>query len=217
MEATQELHSVQRAFRAVMDAMARPGKIFKLGRANESTSSLPGLNPGQTLGIKMFVDQSVRFNVLGGASDELVRAIQESTRATPATLQQADFIIVPSTTEASMLDEAFAQASGGTLLSPEKGAVFLIGCEQLSVSSETSKKENNSALCWVSVEGPGIKKAHTFGTSQSDWIWPRNRRADEFPCGVEIILFDTRAQVVAIPRTSFVSPLAMKGESSWDM
>lgn len=213
-----ELHLIQRSFRAVMEAMARPGKVFVMAR-REEPSLLPGFDAYHALGIKIFLDQAVSFSIVGDENDQLRKTIRGFTHAQHNSFDRAEFIIIPEGAADEEVATAFSEASGGTLIAPENGTLFLIGCERLAVCKDQQVQNcSDTSLYWVSVEGPGVQEAHVFGVSCDTWIWARNRRVDEFPCGIDIILFDEAGQVVAIPRTSFISLLAVKGEAEpWAM
>lgn len=214
MESMQEIHRVQRSFRAVMDAMARPGKPFDMVRVPRPGEDIESLCPSLELLITMFVDQAVTFSVVASQESQVESDIAQRTHARKALLQEAAFIILACNASANKTEEAIVAASGGTLLSPEQGATVFVPCGRIADASQRSapEHEKDRSLYWVSVEGPGIKESHIFGIDRCDWLWARGRRNDEFPCGIEIILADKEGRVVAIPRTSFVSLLATEGE-----
>ncbi|MCL1796777.1 MAG: phosphonate C-P lyase system protein PhnH [Eggerthellaceae bacterium] len=211
MGADKELHHIQLSFRAVMDAMARPGKVYNLPSYQEKRSSHFGLEaPLETL-VKMFIDQAVSFCVIASEPTNIQNAIMAETHARATSQENASFVVVAHGCEKGLAEQAIAQAKKGSFLSPEAGATILLGCERLAFPKNRDDIEKKDAsLYWVSVEGPGVKDSHVFGVDYFDWVWARKRREDEFPCGIEIILVDRQGQVVAIPRSSFLSVLAME-------
>lgn len=204
MDTLARVHFDQRAFRAVMDAVARPGKVMELP-AYERDSDYPRVGYSLAALIDMFIDQGTRFSVVPESDKELVRSISMNTHSSQSPLDKASFIVVPTDADPTLMETAITQASAGTLISPEEGASILVGCKRI-VSNSPSK----DSFHWVSVEGSGVETSNVFGIDRVDWAWARNRREDEFPCGIEIILVDEVGHVVAIPRTSFVSLLAME-------
>ena len=50
--------------------------------------------------------------------------------------------------------------------------------------------------------GPGIEKTAELYVSQVEWVHARAERADEYPCGIEILLVDGEGNVAALPRTT---------------
>lgn len=193
-----------------MDAIARPGclKALKLPEHTGELEKVLG-GPLATL-VSIFIDQAVTFAIAAEDAAGLSDTIAAETHAWPTTLDQAAFAILPHGTNDRITADALAAVSAGSLISPEMGATVLIGCERLvSSDHEVSEHDEFDSLQWVSIEGPGVKDAHVFGIDCAEWAWARNRRADEFPCGIDIVLADKLGQVVAIPRTSFVSLLAV--------
>ncbi|MCL1798207.1 MAG: phosphonate C-P lyase system protein PhnH [Eggerthellaceae bacterium] len=223
MGADKELHHIQLSFRAVMDAMARPGRVYGLPATQGKKASRFGLEgPLETL-VKMFIDQAVSFCVVAPDPAGIQDAIVAETHARTAGQADAAFVVVPHGCDKELAGQAIVQASAGSFLSPEAGATVLLGCERLAFLTEREGAEaGDASLYWVSVEGPGVRDSHVFGIDCFDWVWARKRRGDEFPCGIEIILVDRQGQVAAIPRSSFLSVLAMEGgaegeEASWLM
>ncbi|MGI6105460.1 MAG: phosphonate C-P lyase system protein PhnH [Raoultibacter sp.] len=219
MGKTNELHRIQQSFRSVLEAMSRPGKVT--GIQNPPDDRYEQMRVSASLGtlIDMFIDQSVRFSVFGDDLEFLENAIIRKTNSSADTAESAAFLI-GTTNDTKALKTAFEKASGGSLDSPHNGATFLIECNRLFSDEEKALegKAENDALYWISVEGPGIEERHVFGVSDHEWIWSREKRQDEYPCGVEIILTDCNGRVVAIPRSSFVSLLVKEGdEQSWVM
>jgi len=209
----QDIHRIQRSFRSVMNASARPGKVFAMARPEEGSSQHFGVDISLAILVKMFIDQAVSFCVVSTEAPSIAKAIQSETHASLAPFESAAFLVIPQAKNGSLSDAAIESAYGGNLHSPETGASILLGCEYLA-SQEEEEEELGSedTLYWVSVEGPGIQDSHVFGIDCLNWLWARQRRKDEFPCGIEIILVDRRGRVVVIPRTSFLSVLATEGE-----
>ena len=146
--ALSEIHRVQRSFRAVMDAMARPGRPEAMPLATGSQTRYPGIGKPLATLIDMLVDQATTFSLAQGCDDALARAIASETHAKSVMPDAASFVIVPERADAPCIEMAIAHATAGSL-------------------------------------------------------------EDEFPCGIDIVLVDGRGVVVAIPRTSFVSLLAV--------
>lgn len=208
--ALTEIHRIQRSFRAVMDAMARPGRPGAMPQAESEQTRYPGVRGPLATLIDMLVDQATTFSLAQGCDDELADAVAAETHAKRVLPDEAAFVIVPERADAPCVEMAIAYAAAGSLVSPEKGATVLIGCERIETwDGFAEQAKENAGMHWVSVEGPGVKESHVFGIDRIDWAWARNRREDEFPCGIDIVLADARGNVVAIPRTSFVSLLAV--------
>lgn len=206
-----EILRMQRAFRAVLNAMARPGIVTGMPLPPTETVRYPGVSASLATLIDMFVDQATTFSLVPGfdgfdTERALSTAIAAETHARIESADAAAFIVVPRAMCGERIEEAVAAACGGSFESPEAGATVLVECGVVATGGEDSP-----AVQWVSIEGPGVKDSHVFGTDCVDWIWARNRRSDEFPCGIDIILTDGCGRVAAVPRTSFVSLLAGRG------
>ena len=208
--ALSETHRVQRSFRAVMDAMARPGRPETMPLATGRQTRYPGIGKPLATLIDMLVDQATTFSLAQGCDDALARAIASETHAKSVLPDAASFVIVPERADAPCIEMAIAHATAGSRAAPEQGATVLVGCSRIAGQDERpGSVDDDRPLHWVSIEGPGVRDAHVFGVDRIDWAWARNRREDEFPCGIDIVLVDGRGVVVAIPRTSFVSLLAV--------
>ncbi len=218
---------MQRAFRAALSAMARPGTVTRmpLFAENEGEGDVryPAVSASLATLIDLFVDQATTVAV---ASDmpALEQALAAETHAHARPADRAAFVVVPKAAGEACAEDAVSKAAGGTFESPETGATVLIECDRIASDGEAQRAFGSDAahrasaydaseepeLIWVSVEGPGVKDSHTFGVDRIEWVWARNRREDEFPCGIDIILTDPSGRVVALPRTSFVSLRAGK-------
>ncbi len=189
-----EIHRMQHAFRAAMDALAHPGRVrvlpVDLGKAAPT-----GLDPALDTAVRMFVDQAVTFAFLGDAVRE--RAIASETRSRAQGAAQAAFVIVPPDATDPTVSYAVEKASSGTLISPEKGATVIVGVGRLS-------QEPAEGLVECVVEGPGVKGRNRFFASSDAWLKARTARPDEYPCGIEIVLVDGEGRIVALPRSSKV-------------
>ena len=188
------LHRAQRAFRKVLDAFARPGTVREIEVAGDGPAAAH-LGGALAAAVELFVDQAVTFAVAGDGSDQAEEALAAGTRAAATALPRADFVIASGGAAASA--EAVRGAGGGTPLSPEKGATVIILTGRVSEGP-------GDGLVSCSVSGPGVRDENRFYVDDVAWLAARNDRCDEFPCGVDVLLVDDGARVVARPRTSQV-------------
>lgn len=183
-----KVHGSQQAFRAVLDALARPGQIRVIGTALADVA-------------------------LGGACARLLLSLsdeetpiwwqRDDTRSqswlqfhTGARVVQqphaASFAVIGALSEAPALCE-FAQ---GTSESPEFSATLVI---------ELPALQGGPALDW---RGPGIKhmqRVSLVGVPSSFWSqWHANHAG--FPCGVDIV-FTCGDRAMGMPRTTQVRRL----------
>ena len=193
-----EIHRMQHAFRAAMDAAARPGKVHVLPL--QGAASPTGLDASLDTLVRMFVDQAVTFAYLGAAVRE--RAIAAETRSRAVGAAQAAFVVVPHESTDPTVAYAVEKATCGTLIAPDKGATVLIGCDALF-------QDSVDGMQGFAVAGPGVKGETRFYATSDVWQRAREERGDEYPCGIEIVLVDKAGRIVVIPRSSEVTALGV--------
>ncbi|WP_449316919.1 phosphonate C-P lyase system protein PhnH [Rubneribacter sp.] len=191
-----ELHRAQRAFRSVLDAFARPGTIGRVEPAPDNPARPAALGGALEAAVRLFVDQAVSFAVADTEADEMASYLVSETHARRLPVPDADFVVVPARADARTAFQAVREACPGTLASPEKGAFLLVGCAQLAEGG------TQAALREVELSGPGVRGTRRFSVDRVEWLAARDARADEFPCGVEILLVDGEGRVAAVPRSS---------------
>ena len=193
-----EIHRMQHAFRAAMDAAARPGKVHVLPL--QGAASPTGLDASLDTLVRMFVDQAVTFAYLGDAVRE--RAIAAETRSRAVGAAQAAFVVVPHESTDPTVAYAVEKATCGTLIAPDKGATVLIGCDALF-------QDSVDGMQGFAVAGPGVKGETRFYATSDVWQRAREERGDEYPCGIEIVLVDKAGRIVVIPRSSAVTAIGV--------
>lgn len=181
------VHEAQAAFRAVLEALSRPGQHMAIGRP------VPGLGLGPAMAHLLLAltddDTPVWWQQPGSAADWLRFHTGASVAAAPA---QAAFAVIGDVAVMPAL-EAF---SPGSAESPEHAATLLIEVPSLS---------DGPAVEW---HGPGIREmqtVHLAGLPPSFWTrWQANHAA--FPQGVDIV-FTCADAVLGLPRTTRVRRL----------
>ena len=173
-----ETHVAQRAFRQVLEAFARPGTIGQIDAFPKSGETAPVLGCFETA-VRLFVDQAVAFCAVGAASHDVSCWLTVQTHAKQAQAQEADFVLAPVASDA-------VHAEGATV-------VLLVD----SISAVPAK-----GLTRLDLSGPGIEKTAELYVSQAEWAHARAERADEYPCGIEVLLVDGDGNVAALPRTT---------------
>lgn len=190
-----EVHRMQRAYRCVMEAFARPGRIQVLP-AVENDPAPCGLAETLDTLVRMFVDQATTFFLCGHDEDQ--RAIAAETGSRAAEVSSAAFVIVPQEANDEARWHAIERACCGTLIAPEKGATVLCACKRLS-------NEPQEGMHAFAATGPGIEEIDRFYVDTDVWAKARFARGDEYPCGIEIILVDDAGRIVAIPRSCTIT------------
>lgn len=202
-----EVLRMQQAFRQVLDAFARPGTLHTLPLP-VGEDPIPGLTRSFDTAVRLLVDQGVTFSCPG--CPELEQAIVFATRSRAVPVSQAAFVLVPAIARVGALQAAFSQASGGQLISPEKGATLIVACGDLSTAPSPGLRQ-------LDISGPGVQGVRSVFMSDVSWAQARNARAFEYPCGVDVLLVQEGGTVLAVPRTSRVEVRNGEGGVSWAM
>ena len=217
-----ETHVLQRAFRNIMNALARPGRlgvVEALRTGGEEENPLPVYFE---VVVKTLVDQAVTFAVSGSKEVQATQWVTLNTHSHPTELEQADFILIPDVAHSFACRDAILKAFEGTLIAPEKGATVVIHCGLLAgdpipgAADDLGVLDPDKKAYRVVVSGPGVKDTHTFFVDRNDWIEARRDRGDEYPCGIDLILVDVEGHVVGIPRTTKIVSVEKEG-AAWDM
>lgn len=195
---SEELLVCQQAFRAVMDAMARPGLARTLVPMPRPTLANAWL---ETL-TQMLIDNSCTFCVAAGDEHALAEALSLRSYAVQAPSEEAHFAVITADASEERCSETLSALSGGTDASPERGATALIECTTLEAYGATTPTEIAAGTTCFAVSGPGVASRHFFCVTNPWWHEIRERRNDEFPCGIDLILIDATGCLVALPRTA---------------
>jgi alpha-D-ribose 1-methylphosphonate 5-triphosphate synthase subunit PhnH len=178
--------------------MARPGQLRRIPPFPQARLANPYV---ETLA-RMLLDQSCGFVALardGQESAELAAQVAFLTSAACVGFERARFALITADAPGEEQVALIEALSGGSALSPERGATVIIECRRLG----TDAFEDADGFAWE-VTGPGVEDRHRFVSSEDAWSRARALRRDEFPCGIDLILIDERGGRVALPRTARV-------------
>ncbi|MDR1013712.1 MAG: phosphonate C-P lyase system protein PhnH [Coriobacteriales bacterium] len=220
----------QCAFRALMDALARPGRIFRV-------PTLPGAqlaNPFLECIVRTLLDRHCGFAVASCASDggaqlagHVAAHVGLTTSAARVAPDRASFALLTADVPRAEQAALIAALTGGTALSPERGATALVECRRLSDAAERQRASGDvgrqrphdgaEGFLWE-VAGPGVRSHQLFASSEDGWFAGRLRRHDEFPCGIDLLLVDRQGNLVGLPRTARIKAgvCALQGEGGGD-
>jgi alpha-D-ribose 1-methylphosphonate 5-triphosphate synthase subunit PhnH len=219
---------LQRGFRALLDAMARPGELAELGALApdaEVEGARMGLLP-QTLTLAdVLLDGQTSVCVAGPAGEAQARELSRRTHVRIRPAAEASFCILPQAAAGPVARETIAALSAGTLISPHLGATVLVECATLVGRGKDGRlagsASGNTAAWAFELEGPGIAGASRITCDRADAIEAAVAREDEFPCGIDLVLIDGAGHVACIPRSSKVTPAGeahdFEGVGSWAM
>lgn len=216
---------LQRAFRALLDAMARPGELAELGPVAADAAAEAarmGLMPQTVALLDVLLDGQTSFCIAGDGSGSATREVSLRTHAHARMATDAAFCVVPRTATGSEASFAIASLSGGTLVSPHLGATVIAECGAL-IGADRDGRRTGSASgaaprdAWR-LEGPGIDGASRLECDRADVLGALAERTDEFPCGVDLVLVDGAGHLACVPRSSRVTALGACGEGgAWAM
>lgn len=183
----------QQAFRALLDALARPGRVVGLPRSLTERMP-PVLVPAAAL-----ADVEVTVAVITGPDDDWIDAVLQATGAQVAPFTQAEMVVfrrAPSASEIASLER-------GDATSPERGARVSIACRSLRAVG--ARRPADSGLT-LTLRGPGVEGTIRVVT---DGLHPAvlEALADAnhfFPAGVDAWLVADDGSVVGLPRSTKV-------------
>jgi alpha-D-ribose 1-methylphosphonate 5-triphosphate synthase subunit PhnH len=180
----------QRAFRVLLAAMSRPGKLYHLTSPQFSEGPLPVLAPlfGGLL------DHEVSVAVLGdGPFGKLAGHIAARTRCRTAPVAEADFIFIAGGDSRG----AVLCAKRGTLHYPDRSAILVYQVPSLLSIDEAPVR--------LALTGPGIREEIRLGAisglapHEPVQLKEANR---EFPLGVDALFIDEYGRLLCLPRST---------------
>lgn len=180
-------HDAQAVFRAVLDALSRPGRLQTLAASDGLQAPAP-LSRGLTAVLLTLLDAETSLHLDGPlASDTAWLYARFHTGVQPAALEAADFVAVRAA-EASLEGLRL-----GTDEAPQHGATLIVDTTTLAGQS-------------LVLSGPGIEHTQRIGLcGLSVEFWQR-RIAQErlFPRGVDLLIV-CGSQLIAVPRSTHIT------------
>lgn len=185
MIAGDPVHLTQRTFRALLAALAHPGRIVPI---DETVDAPAGVGAALAAAALTLLDRDVGVWLAPHAAETIGAWLVALTRCrvtcSPA---DADFALILEPRDALPLE----QWNPGTLLDPEGSVTLLVALEALSGGFATQ------------LTGPGIERSVSIaprGLPHRFWPqWAAN--AERYPRGVDCFFFDARG-VMGLPRTA---------------
>jgi alpha-D-ribose 1-methylphosphonate 5-triphosphate synthase subunit PhnH len=178
----------QQAFRILLDAMARPGRVMEL---NDDCGHPEGLAPVLAAGLLTLADLDTPVWLGAGFDTPALRDWLRFHTGAPLVMK-ADQAALALLDAAAM--PALESFSLGTDEAPERGATLLVQVPSL---------DGAAAITW---RGPGIKDSVAMPLCGLDAaVWrQRTQHSVVFPRGLDIYLGCGR-QVIGLPRSTTVS------------
>lgn len=172
----------QQTFRAMVDAMSRPGTIH----------TVPA-GPADHAVVITLVDNEVTFHT---ADESLSSALAAANRLTAAPIDEADIIHLGNQRAVSLDD-----ANQGTLKEPSDGATVIYRVEAIH---ETARSDDTN----IKVCGPGVPDRRVIGVDgiPSDVLRTIADVNTAFPRGLDVVIA-AEETVTAIPRSTTLEVL----------
>lgn len=174
----------QQVFKALMNALARPGVIFSI---QDNLKKLPPEHAPLVAAGLTLLDNWRTFAVWSCSA--LSGQLRELTYGLPSPLEEADYIFLPLGCGAPCR-EVLARAKAGTLPEPHKSATILIALERLTGGPRSQ------------LRGPGVDGSLEITLPEEGLAWLRARQelAFEFPCGVDLFFLTPQGDIMGAPR-----------------
>lgn len=188
----------QQIFKILMDAMSRPGKIYKLYSHN--FSKVPEcLNPFVISILKTLGDNNVTFSAGDDDSEVLHKYIEVNTGMAHADFRSADYALF----DGKEFDKNLLMLNNGTLEFPESSATAIISVESILQGKCKVSAADNTEL---HMSGPGIQEKHilTITGLDREYINTLKEANAVFPLGVDTIFIDDGGNMTCMPRTTKV-------------
>ena len=194
----------QAAFRALLDALSRPGKVRRLP-ACSYTGAPEGFCPPSLTIMKTLCDHRVSFSLVPRET-ALERYLEVNLAAPYEGVENADYVIF----SGSSFDEGFMRLKRGSPEFPESSATALLCVGSLAEGAlDTAPGTTPDAAgpsCRLALSGPGVQDKAFLTVTGFDPRYgeARARTNNVSPMGIDLFLVDTGGRVAGIPRTSVV-------------
>lgn len=173
------VHDTRDCFRALVDAMSRPGTV-----------AASPTEPATYAVLATLVDHEV---TLFSPDDRIKTALANEGRLTEADREQADIVHAPDPAACPV-----GELSRGTLKEPSDGATVVYRVDELHADSEMPAADGTE----LALSGPGVEGRRRFGVEGFTLADARTLSESQasYPRGVDAIL-TTESEIVALPRS----------------
>ena len=218
---------LQAAFRALLDAMARPGELAELPAPEprlRDEAKRCGLTPSALMLADVLIDAATTFAVAGTGASAAAPAAREPhapvapvaaerelsirTHCPARPVDEALYVFVPAAVRGEAAAAAVKALTPGTLASPHLGATCVVECGTLLGASadgaRTGSASGSEPTATYVLSGPGVDGTAQLTCDRAEVVDARLDRADEFPCGIDLVFVDGAGHVACIPRSTKV-------------
>ncbi|WP_373232396.1 phosphonate C-P lyase system protein PhnH [Cohnella sp.] len=195
------VHDTQHIYRILLHAMSRPGVICELGELVQRIDVPSGTSKAAAAIAYTLLDGEVSFASCMWEQVGWPEHIRRMTYSKLVEMSVADYVFVNGEEDAGSIEIMISKLKIGTLSSPEQSATLCI-----KVNSLRSEPDMNEAGISLKLTGPGIEGSSICCVDglSSAWIESRSGLVQEYPLGVDFVLFTESGEVLALPRTTVV-------------
>jgi alpha-D-ribose 1-methylphosphonate 5-triphosphate synthase subunit PhnH len=173
-------------FRALLDAMSRPGRIYDLP---VNVSAPDGLNAATTATLLAMADMDTTVWLSASSATKAAGDHLKFHCGCPIStdVKQADFAVTRISDDLSFVTDLAV----GNAEYPDQSATLILMVDEIADSPS------------MTLSGPGIKDTHNLAVKNLPESFHRWRADNHrlFPCGVDVI-FASPTRIAALPRTT---------------
>lgn len=175
--------TAQTVYRAVLEALSRPGSVRQLPES---------LYPAALLPVLALADLETGVHVVESTGNEWAPITAVATGAPAREVGEAKYVVVLDPAAAAY---AVRGATAGTAQSPETGATVVIAVDSIAGGAP------------VRLTGPGVATEIECAPAGVDpVVWAvRETRIASFPAGVDLLFVGRDGRLIGVPRTAAVA------------
>lgn len=200
-----KIADTQKIFRVMLDALARPGQLYRLPPVGPLFSSASGkFDIFETTGslLATLLDHEVTFCVLGqdDRALELSLLIGAATGSRSAPRDKAEYVATLEAPEENLL----AQLNPGSLLYPNTATTLICRVEELA--NQLPKGDSGALL---ELSGPGVAPGQTLWVAGVEATFFNELKAINagYPLGLDILCVTPQGQLAGLPRSTHLTIL----------
>ncbi|MDF2725369.1 MAG: phnH [Paenibacillus sp.] len=198
--AYDRIHDTQYAYRELLDAFAKPGQIGDLSCVVAHQPELAPKLAMLSCFAHVLLDGEVTFSVAMRENREQIEtAIRKLTFCRLSALAEADYVFADGDAGEAEIGPLAGELKLGSLIKPEDGATVFIRVDGFRGGEEGG--------CRLVLSGPGIPSTRSLSVQglSGAWLELRARANEEYPLGIDIVLFEDNGRIAALPRTTVIS------------
>ncbi len=201
MQINDETFITQKTFRALLQAMSHPGRVYQLEQKTEVRSQITDKYNLFSV-LQTLLDHEVGFCVIGKEKEYLKSNISELTGCPVKDISDADFIIVSD----GESNGEILKAKKGSLEYPDTGATVIYSIRSLSQIPPYPPlvKGGIRGDLKLTLKGPGINgeiSLFLVGVSKKEFHYLKEINS-EYPLGIDSVFIDSANRIMCIPRST---------------